>query len=287
MFGYVTINPDALPSSSVARYRGFYCGLCRTLGQRYGNKGRITLSNDMTFLLVLLSSLYEPEETVSEGFCVFHPTKKQTYIQTEFSGYVADMNIILAYHKCMDDWEDDRSAAGLMQAKLLTVAYQKVQAQYPEKCEAIFSSLKHISSLEKESIATVDSLANLTGKMLGEIYAVRDDYWTSILRTMGEAMGRFVYMMDAYDDLPADLRKKRFNPLMQLRREEQFESLCKAGLSLLIAECADAFELLPLERDVDILRNILYSGVWTRYAQIQQKLERSQKNKLKETEKST
>ena len=285
MFGYVTINPGALSKSAVARYRGFYCGLCRTLGQRYGNKGRITLSNAMTFLLVLLSSLYEPEEVEGDSFCAFHPTKKQAYIQTEFSEYVADMNIILAYHKCMDDWVDDRSAAGLMQAKLLEGAYQKVQERYPGKCKIVSESLKHIGSLEKENIADVDSLANLTGKMLGEIYKAREDYWANVLRTMGEAMGRFVYMMDAYDDLPSDLRKKRFNPLVKLHREEEYEPLCKDSLSLLIAECAEAFELLPLEKDVDILRNILYCGVWTRFAKIQQK--RSQKDKLKETEKNT
>lgn len=284
MFGYVTIDQGTLSKPALARYRGFYCGLCRTLGQRYGSKGRITLSNDMTFLLVLLNSLYEPEETATDGLCVFHPLKKQTFIQTEFSGYVADMNIILAYHKCMDNWSDDRSAAGLMQAKLLKSAYRQVQALYPEKCAVISASLKHIGALEKENIATVDSLANLTAQMLGEIFAMRKDYWEGSLRTIGEALGRFVYMMDAYEDLPADLRRKRFNPLAELNREDQYEQMCKDSLSLLIAECAEAFEILPIEKDVDILRNILYSGVWTRYARIQQKHGRAPKEKLEETE---
>jgi hypothetical protein len=284
VFGYVTIDPGTLQKAALDRYQGIYCGLCRTLKQQYGNKGRLTLSNDMTFLSILLNSLYEPEETVSVGHCVFHPAKKQTFIQTEFSEYAADMNIVLAYHKCMDNWADDRSAAGLAQAKMLKGSYQKAKALYPEKCEIIDSTLSHISELEKENIADADCLANLTAHMLGEIYALRNDYWAGALREIGGAIGRFVYLMDAYEDLPADLRKKRFNPLIDMKEKDQYELTLKDSLSMLIAECTEAFEVLPLQKDVDILRNILYSGIWTRYEQIQQKSKRKLKDKLKETE---
>jgi hypothetical protein len=283
VFGYITIDPGTLPKTALERYQGIYCGLCRTLKQRYGNKGRITLSNDMTFLTVLLNSLYEPEEVVSEGHCMFHPAKKQTFIQTEFSRYAADMNIVLAYHKCMDNWADDQSFAGLAQAKLLQGAYLAAKALYPEKCETIAKTLTQIGELEKENTAGVDSLANLTAHMLGEIYAVRKDYWSGALQVIGGAIGRFVYLMDAYEDLPADLGKKRFNPLIGMKEEEQYELTLKDSLSMLIAECTGAFEILPLEKDVDILRNILYSGIWTRYEQIQQKNKRKLKDKLKET----
>ncbi len=284
MFGYVTVDPGTLPKDALMRYQGIYCGLCRTLKQRYGNKGRITLSNDMTFLSILLNSLYEPDEMVTDGYCVFHPAKKQTFIQTELSVYAADMNIVLAYHKCMDNWADDHSAAGLAQAKLLQGAYLKAKELYPEKCEIIAQTLSHIGELEKENIAGVDCLANLTAHMLGEIYVVRNDYWAGALRLIGGAIGRFVYLMDAYEDLPADIRKKRFNPLIEMKNEDQYELTLKDSLSMLIAECTEAFEILPLEKDVDILRNILYSGIWTRYEQIQQKNKRKLKDKLKETE---
>ncbi len=284
MFGYITIDPGTISKTALKRYQGIYCGLCRTLKQRYGNKGRITLSNDMTFLSILLNSLYEPEETETGGYCVFHPAKKQTFIQTEFSEYAADMNIVLAYHKCMDNWADDQSFAGLAQAKLLQDAYLKAKALYPEKCETIARTLLNIGELEKESNADVDCLANLTAHLLGEIYAVRKDYWSGALRLIGGAIGRFVYLMDAYEDLPADLRKKRFNPLIKMKGEDQYELTLKDSLSMMIAECTEAFEILPLEKDVDILRNILYSGIWTRYEQIQQKNKRKLKENLTETE---
>ena len=119
--------------------------------------------------------------------------------------------------------------------------------------------------------------------MLGEIYACKDDIWKDTLRCVGEAVGRFIYLMDAYEDLPADRRLGRFNPLKTMSESADYETLLKDALSLLIAEGAEAFETLPCIQDVDILRNILYSGVWARYAAITAR--REKKRKLKASEK--
>ncbi len=271
MFGYVTINPAELGERSRMRYQAYYCGLCRTLKERYGDLGRLTLSNDMTFLLILLSSLYEPEESVSRSRCLPHPVKAREGIRNELSAYCADMNIALAYHKCRDDWADDRSLASRTEMKLLEGAYRKVEKCYPAKCAAIEKYLADIGKLEQESCLEPDAPANLTARMLGEVFVYRDDYWAVPMRTIGEGLGRFIYLMDAYDDLPADLRRKRYNPLTCYRDKPDYETLLRDSLTMVIAECTQAFELLPLVQDVEILRNILYSGVWMRYQRKQAK----------------
>lgn len=281
MFGYITANISGLSEQEKERYQAYYCGLCDTLGARHGNLGQVTLSYDMTFLLILLSSLYEPDEETLQRRCALHPIKTRAHVRNELAAYVADMNIALAYHKSRDDWADDRSVAGLMQSGLLSRAYAKVEAAYPEKCALIAECLAQIGALEKENCQQVDAPANLTARMLGEIFAWRtDDYWSPALRDVGEALGRFIYMMDAYEDLQEDLRKGRYNPLKALRDEEEYDALCKDALVMMMGECAQTFELLPLVRDVDILRNVLYAGVWTRYAAMEAK-----KNKDKENEK--
>ncbi len=283
MFGYVTINPTELGQRSQERYHAYYCGLCRTLMKRYGNMGRMTLSYDMTFLMILLSSLYEPQETLTKGRCLPHPVREREAIHNELSHYCADMNIALAYHKCLDDWNDERSLTGRAEAKMLESAYRQVEARYPEKCAAIELCLKDISQLEQQNLLDPDGPANLTARMLGEVFVYRNDYWAVPMRTIGEGLGRFIYLMDAYDDLDADLRKKRFNPLAPVHEQPEYESLVRDFLTLVIAECSQAFELLPLVQDVEILRNILYSGVWLRYQQKQAKLARKQ-GKLKESD---
>ena len=77
--------------------------------------------------------------------------------------------------------------------------------------------------------------------------------------------------MDAYDDLPKDIRRGRFNPLKDFHAEPTFEDLAEASLTMMIGDATQEFETLPIVRDADILRNILYSGVWRRYKQIQEK----------------
>ena len=237
----------------------------------------------MTFLLVLLSSLYEPSESLTSARCLTHPLKKREGICNDLNDYCADMNLALAYHKCRDDWTDDHSLAGMAEAKLLERAYRQVEARYPEKCVAIQRCLQEIDSLEQESCLDPDGPANLTARMLGEIFVYRNDYWAVPLRTIGEGLGRFIYLMDAYDDLPADRRRKRYNPLAEFSGQADYESLVKDSLTLVIAECTQAFELMPLVQDVEILRNILYSGVWSRYRQKQAKPGREQ-GKLKESD---
>lgn len=283
MFGYVTINPAELGEAGRARYESYYCGLCRTLKARYGNLGRVTLSNDLTFLYVLLSSLYEPPETRATARCLPHPIKAREGVHNALADYCADMNIALAYHKCLDDWKDEHSLAGRAEAGMLRNAYRKVEALYPEKCAAIEQCLTDIGALERESLSEPDAPANLTARMLGEVFVYRNDEWSAPLRVIGEGLGRFIYLMDAYDDLPADLHRGRYNPLARFHSQPDYETLVRDSLNLVIAECAQAFELLPLVQDVEILRNILYSGVWVRFLQKRAKADRAQ-GKLKESD---
>ena len=116
---YVVVNKPELKFREFDVYRAYYCGLCHSLSKRHGLSGQLTLSYDMTFLVILLSSLYEPEHSVTSKRCIVHPLKRQNIISSEFTDYVADMNVILSYFKCLDDWHDDRSVLKLAYSKLL------------------------------------------------------------------------------------------------------------------------------------------------------------------------
>jgi len=275
LFGYITIAAAGLSKDRQERYRSMYCGLCHTLGKRFGAVGQMTLSYDVTFLYLLLSSLYEPAETQGMERCIPHPLHTHPYAENELAAYCCDMNLALAYHKCMDDWQDDRSPLSRAEAALLQKGYKQVVSRYPEKCKTIEACLRELSQLEKSGEATLDAAANLSAKMLGVIYRYQEDLWANELEQMGQCMGRFIYLMDAYDDLPADIRKKRFNPLREYQSNEDYESFVKESLTMLIGECTELFEALPLVQDMDILRNILYAGCWTRYEQLQQKRNKS------------
>ena len=275
MFGYVTIAAGALGKEAQERYRAHYCGLCHALHKRYGPIGQMTLSYDMTFLYILLSSLYEPETTAGTQRCLPHPVKPHDFLLNELAEYCCDMNMAVAYHKCLDNWQDDHSVAGYAEAALLRSGYSRVQKLYPEKCAQIEACLHELAQLEKAESDSTDAAANLSARMLGILYRYQEDLWADTLQKVGEGLGRFIYVMDAYDDLERDQKRGRYNPLRTLSQTEDYEERMYETLKLLIAECTDAFETLPLVQDMDILRNILYAGCWSRYQRKKLKREKS------------
>jgi len=271
MFGYVITNCKTLSEADRIRFKAMYCGMCKTLHMRYGNLGRFTLSYDMTFLALVLSALQEPDEIIGQEKCLPHPIKPHDYILTPQMEYAVDMNIALAYHKCADNWQDDHNPVFAAAKKALEGAYRKACSFHPDQCRAIEDWMRGIREIEKNGIEEIDPPMNLTGHMLGTLFSYEGGFWSDALYRMGDGLGRFIYFMDAYDDLKKDIRKNKYNPLKPMMQQENFEELCKDGLTMMIADCADAFEELPVVKDADLIRNILYSGVWAKYGYLQNK----------------
>lgn len=269
MFGYVLTNFKTLSEAERGRFKAMYCGMCKTLHTRYGNLSRFTLSYDMTFLATVLSALYEPEETCGQEKCLPHPIKPHDYVVNPIMDYAVDMNIALAYHKCADNWQDDRNPLFAAAQLALRRSYRRVQQLHPDKCRVIEEWMDGIRAIEAGGCEEIDPPMNLTGHMLGTLFQYGESYWADQLYRMGEGLGRFIYFMDAYDDLKKDVRHRKYNPLKSMMHQENFEEICKDGMTMMIADCADAFEQLPVVKDADLIRNILYSGVWAKYGYIQ------------------
>lgn len=264
MFGYLAAQPGALTEEQQSRYRACYCGLCRALKLRHGELARLTLNYDLTFLVLLLGSLYEPEESTGELRCIAHPKTPHAYISCEITDYAADMNVMLAYLKCMDDWEDEAKLTSLAEAKALKRAYQSLSKEYPRQHSAMVDSIAALRELEKAHDESPDAAAATFGTLMAEILVWREDRWSGLLRAMGMALGEFIYIMDAAMDLDADTRHNSYNPFRRyygLDNEQRFRSILK----MLISEAVFYFDKLPLVQDVDILKNILCLGLWQQF----------------------
>lgn len=272
MFGYIITNADNLPKERAARFREFYCGLCRVLRRKYGAMGGITLSYDMTFLGMLLNALYEPGERQGEERCPAHPLRRHRFAESPMLDYCADMNVALSYHKCLDNWRDDKSAISAAEARLLERAYRRVQSAWPDQCRAIEAWLDEIHRIEAANLDAIDPPVNATGRMLGRLFQYRaGDVWAESLYAVGDGLGRFIYLMDAYDDLPRDMKRGGYNPLKSRFGREDYEDFCRDAMMMSVADATREFELLPIVRDADVLRNILYSGIWSKYVLIRKK----------------
>ena len=337
MFGYVTVNRPEMKVKELELYRSYYCGLCHALHERYGRRGQMLLSYDGTFLAILLTGLYEPEETERRARCLVHPGIEHREKTNRYIEYAADMNVMLAYRKALDDWRDERKQKAKLIAMLLHSDYCRLRARYPRQEKALRKNIRALHEMEaqdraqaaasdragtekdagtaagnraevaagtgkaarcraeaekaaganeagcagrdemhyseklSEVLARIDRAAGYTGNFLAQMCVANRDQWEYDLRSTGFYLGKFIYLMDAYDDLEADEKSGSFNVLSELRKldEAHFDRILKEILLDTAACCCRSFERLPIVRDVELLRNILYSGIWVTFHQIQ------------------
>lgn len=267
MFGYLVAADGVLEPEQRARYRQLYCGLCRSLGRCFGQGARLTLNYDMTFLVLLLGSLYEPEDTVGQGRCPRHPIEARPYVLSEASDYAAHMNVALAYLKCLDDWKDDRRVSALAEARTLESAYRKAAERYPRQCAAMEKALARLAEIEKSGEERPDEAADCFGELMAEIFVWREDRWQNDLREMARALGRFLYLMDAAMDLEDDVKSGSYNPFKSLAGQEGLETRFRDILRLQLGDCLRHYDRLPLVRDAGLMKNILCVGLWLQFHQ--------------------
>lgn len=273
MFGYIIINKGDMKFKEFDVYHSYYCGLCQSLKDRYGFLGQISLTYDMTFLALLLTSLYEPETTEATTKCIAHPFEKHSIRQNIFSDYAADMNILFTYYKCLDDWQDDKKLNKLAYSKSLTKFYRKLCSVYGEKAKNIDTLMQKLYQGEQKQTTDVDYMAGLFGAIMGNLMTPKNDEWQENLYNLGSYLGKFIYLLDAYEDIEEDISKKRYNPLIQKYNNPDFDEEIKMILTMMMTGCCKEFEKLPIIENIEILRNILYSGVWYRYEAVRQKRE--------------
>lgn len=265
MFGYVAARAELLTEEQRKRYNACYCGLCHSLRERHGSFARLTLTYDMTFLIMVLESLYEPSEHDEKARCPAHPAKPRPYWRSEITDYAADMNMALAYLNCIDDWKDDRRLLSLGEAQLMKKSYEQIKLRYPRQCAAIEKSIAELTEIEKTWKPMPDEASRCFGALMAELFVYKEDFFEKYLRGLGMALGQFIYIMDACIDLKDDKRYYKYNPLKELYGRcdemERFRDI----LQMLLGDCVKNFEMLPIVQDADIIRNVLCFGVWTKF----------------------
>ena len=264
MFGYVTASVRELTPEEKARYNAVYCGICRRIRIQSSQIARLGLRYDMAFLALLLMSLYEPEEEKGPRACLLHPVKPKPWVDSPYIRYAADMNVALIYYKFMDDWADEGKRSAKLLADLFGSHYPAIEKQYPRQCAAIREGIRRLNELEAAGCANPDEPAGAFGRLMAELLVVEEDLWASDLRQLGDALGRFVYLLDAAADYDKDKRSGSYNPYLAMGMEKDW-ARWEEYLVLAMGRATAAFERLPLVQDKALLDNILYSGVWVNY----------------------
>lgn len=297
MFGYVAVNQPELKVKDYDRYREYYCGVCHALRDAFGVTGQISLTYDATFAAILLTALYEPETMRSSCRCIVHPVGKKNYLSNNAIKYAADMNLVLSYYKCLDDWADDRDFLRLSYSGMIRNKVKCIKEKYSDKVAIIRDKIKELAACEAKMKAehvgsdmeNIDVPAGIFGDIMRVIFSVKPqelycgpadgdnnakhcsaycDDWSEELGAFGYQLGKFIYIMDAYDDVEEDISKGRFNPFTEKylgMEKEAFKAWVGQLLMMIATNMAKIYEKMPIVEEVAILRNIIYSGIWCRF----------------------
>lgn len=277
MFGYVKISENNISELDYETYKSYYCGLCRALGKYFQPFSRLSLNYDAVFLFILLSSVYCDGFSEKQYKCIMHPFSKINIIEhNQISKYCIHINVMLTYFKIKDDIADDKNFKAYAAEFLFRNNYKKSCVIYPELIKKITEAIDKLHMLETEKCANPDLCADCFAEMLGFIYRpdfIKDPITRRILYTVGYNLGRWIYLIDAIDDIENDYKKKHYNPFLYKYYEylkssntinlfasyvfSQEENMLTYTLSSL----SSAFELLDIKRNKGILENIIYPGL--------------------------
>ena len=313
MLGYVKIDKGELKVREYEVYTGYYCGVCKSIGRRYGQLPRMVLSYDAAFLAILLASLSDESDTPVQEHCIAHPViKKKTVIRNRAIDYAGDVMLILAWYKLADDAADEGKAYAKPVMLMMKRIFRRLNRMYPELCSSIENHLSVLSALEREKCASIDMAAEAFSKIMEDIFteglravygseppqqkppgADRSDYGISgasgmqngpcgfaspgsdtreLLARAGYHLGKWVYMIDAVDDIEENIESGAYNPLLfrfkfdaANETADEFRARIEPDLRFnlyhylaMLSRCTDS---LDIRKNAGIIENVIYFGL--------------------------
>ena len=277
MFGYVKVCKPELKVREYEEYKAVYCTLCRVIGKEYGQTSRALLNYDATFYILLCDCAESGEAPqYQKGRCRFNPAKICNYQDNTGESYsrAAALTVILSYHKLLDTLHDSRffkRAAAAVFYPILRVKYKKAKAKYPQFAEIAETAMRRQSDLEAENCASTDKAADPSAQALADLFSlnIKDPTQKRVVARTAYCLGRWVYLMDAYDDMRKDLKSGAYNPFLlkynvtdepALKSNELHEAILRS-LHMSANEAAISFDLLDGTVHRNVLENILYDGL--------------------------
>ncbi len=271
MFGYVKINKPELKIKEYELYRGLYCSLCKSMGKNFGLLSRLTLSYDITFLVLTRLSFTLSVPEFKSGRCPFNPSKRCNYCLNadEELKYAASVAMMLFYFKVKDNIDDSSFFKRLLCYLILPYAffkYKKAKKLYPEIASEIFKSMNRQRLNELKRTSSSDLAAHESAHSLGKIlsFGLKDDEGN--IYRFGYGVGKFVYLCDAVEDIESDIKNKSYNPFvvkykLKSKPDEEVKAEIESTVNLSAAIVSEAYNKIENKTMQSLIENIIYEGM--------------------------
>lgn len=272
MFGYVTPCKMELKIKDYEKFKAYYCGLCRSIKNNMGNIPRMSLNYDMTFLAILLDSFNEDMPSYLKSRCAAHGLKKKIILKDNSPlKYAAFCNVALSYYKLLDNVNDDNSTKSKIFSFFFKGYLKKMPEEFKNHLTSIENKLNNLYDLEKNSDdKSIDVIAHPFAELTGFILSSYIEDNRENLYWLGYNLGKWIYIIDAWDDLKKDMENKKFNVINHCFNTEnlsyeEFSPLLEDQVDFILGTCASQcfyfFNKLPLKKNEDLLYNILQYGL--------------------------
>jgi len=283
LIGYIKTYPPELKMKEYIKYNAYYCGICHSIKDRWGQIPRLTLNYDCVFLTVFIDSILKLPLEYADFRCIVHPVlKKKKIIQSSTIDFIADMNIYLSYMKLLDNVKDENNLFHSSSEKIMRAYSKKLRKKYCELTQNIDSHLNQIANLEKEKCDNIDEVAENYARIIQDICLYKlndvDEQLRDIASKIAYNVGKWVYSADAFDDIEKDIKKDMFNPYLtrfnyQKDKDIQiFKNEIKERTSFILyaplKAASDLYEEIEEEFKDPIVENIIYEGLYDRTEKI-------------------
>ena len=295
MLGYVLPDKSELKLKEYEIYTGYYCGICKYIGKTYGQLPRMALSYDAAFLALLLASVDEAPDDPKQEHCAVHHIRYKTIVRNSAIEYAGDVMLILAWHKLADDVRDEGKVYAKATQALLKKQYGKLQDRYPDLCRTIEAGIRELSGLEKERCDSIDRVAEPFAEIMQVIFEegsrrlYRDR--TGLHQTfakIGYHMGKWIYLVDAVDDIEENLESGSYNPLIYRFDYDDAESTeafrhridedLRFNLFHYLAVTSEKVGALDMKKNSGIIENIVYFGLNRRTEEVLKRITPPKRN---------
>jgi len=247
-------------------YQAFYCGVCRSLGKRHGQKSRLLLNYDTTFLAILLSGV-KRDYTLKPGRCLVK-MKKQEFAYGASIDLAADINILLAYYKSVDDWKDEKSIKGFVGKSLYSGSARKASKTHAEISNAISEMVKGVELVESANSQNPDTAAIPFREMMRAmaVYVMKGDSQSALVEEFCAILGKWIFIIDSLDDLESDLKKKQYNPFKSQVDKfsvEQVLADAEHSMRMYMRDLSEIFDKIVFQDEQlsDIIENVVFAGL--------------------------
>ncbi|MEG0291899.1 MAG: DUF5685 family protein [Anaerovoracaceae bacterium] len=274
MLGYVVCYKPEMKVKDFELYGGYYCGVCKGIGERYSQLPRMVLSYDAAFLALLIDCINGEREEITREHCIIHHIKKKTIARNSSIDYAGDVMLLLAWYKLIDDANDEGKLYAKALIKTMKGTYNKVRANQPVLDQKISERLKDLTAKEQEKCSNLDEAAETFAKVMEDIFiegTLDAGMNQMVLARLGYHLGKWIYLIDAYDDIEENIETGAYNPLIYRHEYQQGENVIdfknrikesvEINLITYLSEMAKALDLLDIKKNKDIIENIIYVGL--------------------------